>query len=355
MEIKTFIGRKLKNTYGILRRQIEIDRYLKQKDYLKLSYEYYNKPKNIIDFFSKRFILYPYYSKLSTKNTNNSVFHITFQYLADLGYYLNYSKTIITCHDIYTFITRGNLKRPWILQKYLLMGLKQCKYIIAISDFTKRELITKIGIPKKKIIVIKNAINQNMFYNLSDTELDKIEKPLPGDKKILHVGSEGTRKNFITLLKAFYLVKKKRKDIKLIRIGKPCYSNIIKSLNLENDIIYLNNISNIRLLEVYNLCDLLVFPSTYEGWGFPGVEAAACGLPVLCSDIPVFREVYKNFPLYAPPLNYKAFAENILKIISNEAKQEEMIQNGFNVIKNYKWEESSKKYLRVAKLLINNY
>jgi len=355
MEIKTFVGRKPEYIDGILRRQIELDRYLRKRDDLKLTYEYYTRPKNVIDFLSKRYITYPYYCKSSTKNSNNNlVNHITFQFLADLGYYLESSKTMITCHDIFTYIVRNNYKRPWFLQKYLLNGLKKCRFIIAISNFTKKEIITKLNLSKEKIVVIKNGINRDLFYQIPKDILSKVKLFYPEYKKILHVGSEVPRKNFITLLKAFYLVKKRRSDIKLIRVGKPLYSNIIKGLNLEKDIVYLPKISDNKLLEMYNLSDLLVFPSLYEGWGAPGIEAAACGLPVLCSNIPVFKEIYRDFPIYVPPLDHKLFAEKILEILSNKDIQEEMTKKGFKVVRNYKWKKSSIKYLKLAKFILEN-
>jgi glycosyltransferase involved in cell wall biosynthesis len=165
MEIRTFIGKKLDYINGILRRQVELDRYLKENSNLKLSYYYYPKTYNPIDFISKRYILYPYYSvQLDKKRPKKTINHITYQYLGDLGHFLESSRTIITCHDVYNFLVRNDLKRPWFMQKYLLSGLKKCKSIIAISDFTKNEMINKLNVPKEKIVVIKNGINTDIFH-----------------------------------------------------------------------------------------------------------------------------------------------------------------------------------------------
>ena len=105
MEIKTFIGRKLSYVNGILRRQIELDRYLMNREDVKLTYEYYTSPRNLIDFVSKRYFLYTYYSKKNDTN-KTTVNHISFQLIGDLGYYLDKARTIITCHDIFTFLER---------------------------------------------------------------------------------------------------------------------------------------------------------------------------------------------------------------------------------------------------------
>ena len=355
MEIKTFIGRKLNYIDGIYRRQIEIDRYLKEFRNLKLTYEYYNKPKNPLDFFSKRYLRYPYYCFRHTKNLKEyTIFHISFQYLADLSYFLDRNRTIITCHDIFTFLEKNNLKNPFIVQKYSLLGLKRCKYIIAISEFTKNELLTKLKIPEEKIFVIKNGINRKMFSPLAKEELS-ISKPLfPNQKKILHVGTEEYRKNFITLLKAFSIIRKKYQSIKLIRIGKPSYTYLIKKLGLEKDIIYINNINNERLREIYNLCDFLIFPSLYEGFGFPGLEAAACGTPVICSDISIFREIYQDFPLYFPPKDYKSLAQIILENIDNDEIKLEMRKKGNKVAKLHSWEKSAIRYFKLINFILEN-
>ncbi|MFX1256864.1 MAG: glycosyltransferase family 4 protein [Promethearchaeota archaeon] len=355
MEIRTFIGRKLNYINGILRRQIEIDRNLKNRSDVKLTYEYYDAPKNPIDFFSKRYFFYPIYSYLHSRNSDKKIiYHINFQYLSDLVLFLDKSKTIITCHDIFTFLEKGNIKNPFIVRKYSSLGLKKCKFIISISEFTKNELINKLGIPKEKIIVIKNGINREMFKPIPQNKLSTLKPLYPSYKKILHVGSEVNRKNFLTLLKALYLTKKKAKKLKLIRIGQPRYINLIKLLRLEKDIIYLKNINNKRLREIYNLCDFFVYPSLYEGWGAPGLEAASCGTPVICSDIPIFREIYQDFPLYFPSKNYKILAKIILENLNNEDIKQEMIKKGIKIANSYSWKRSAEKYLKYAKLIIEN-
>lgn len=351
MEIKTFIGKKLDFVDGIYRRQIELDRYIKSKANVKLTYEYYNPPKNPIDFIAKRFILYPLRSSHRYRDT---VFHLTFQYLGDLAHFMDSKKTIVTCHDIFSFLERGNLKRPYFIQKYSLLGFKQCKYIIAISDFTKNELVTKLHVPEEKIIVIKNGINRKMFFPLEKYEKDRINPLFPGYFKILHVGTEVERKNFLTLLKAFYLIKKKVKDIKLIRIGKPAYPDYIKKLGLEKDIVYLKNISNERLREIYNLCDLFIFPSLYEGWGAPGIEAAACGTPIICSDIPIFREVYRNAPIYFPMKDFRKLADLIIEVSTDDSKKRSLSKKAIEMSKKYSWSKSSKLYLKVAEKVLEN-
>ena len=312
IKIRTLIGRKLNHVNGILRRQIELDRYLHTREDVQLEYLYYDAPLNPIDYISKRYVLYPFYSKHGM-NDKNVVNHLTFQYLGDLGHFLNKNNTIITCHDIFTFLEKSNIRNPFFVRRYSREGLKKCRYIIAISEFTKQELISKLGVRGDKIVVIKNGMNQEIFKPIKDTDPKSIEPLYPESKKILHVGTEVDRKNVSTLLKAFYLVKKKDPNIKLIRIGRPSFKDTIQRLGLNKDVHYITNISNERLNEIYNLCDILVFPSTYEGWGAPGLEAASAGTPVICSDIPIFREVFQDFPKFFPATNFQKLAALILE------------------------------------------
>ena len=181
MEIKTFIGRKLDYINGIYRRQIEIDKYLKNCKDIKLSYEYYTKPKNPIDFLSKRYLLYPYYTQRNIKKfKDNIVYHISFQNLGDLAFFLDRNKTLITCYDIFNFIEKSHIRNTVFAQRYALLGLKRCKYIVSISDFTKNELITRYAIPQERIIVIKCAINHDIFRPIPQKKLNEIEPLLSG-------------------------------------------------------------------------------------------------------------------------------------------------------------------------------
>ncbi len=355
MEIKTFMGRKLGYINGILRRQIEIDKYLKNREDIKLSYEFYDAPKNPIDFLSKRYILYhckAYHKSRTLKD--NIIFHVSFQNLADLVLFLKKERTFVTCYDIFNFLEKNTIRNTILAQKYALMGLKSCKYIISISEFTKNELFKRFNIPKEKISVIKCAINHEIFYPIRQNELSNLIPFYPNYKKILHVGTEVNRKDIITLFKAFYLIKKKFNNIKLIRVGPRSHSKVIKSLGLEKDIIYFNNLNNQKLREIYNLCDLFIFPSVYEGFGFPGLEAAACGTPVICSNIPIFRELYDNFPIYFPAQDYKTLCKIILNTINNETMKKEMSIKGVNIANKYHWKNSADKYINFVKNIIEN-
>ncbi|MBY9006747.1 MAG: glycosyltransferase family 4 protein [Candidatus Lokiarchaeota archaeon] len=351
MKIINYIGRKLPYINGILRRQIELDRCISKQKKIDISYFYYLPPRNPFDFLIKRFIKYPIQSYKNNKE-KDTINHISAQIHSDILHFLNKSKTIITCHDIHTFMEKKNLQNPILLQKYMLSGLRKCRHIIAISEFTKNEMIKALNIPEERIVVINNGINNDIFYPIKEYEKINISPLFPNHKKILHVGTEVARKNIPTLLRAFYYVKKEIKNVKLIRIGRPKYQSMVRDLKLENDIVYISDINNPRLREIYNLADILVFPSFYEGWGFPGLEAASCGLPVICSDIPTFKEIYKDFPLFYPPKDFKKLSKLIINTINNDDRKKSMTKKGLKIAKSYTWEKSAREYLKLISSII---
>ena len=199
--------------------------------------------------------------------------------------------------------------------------------------------------------VIVGVLLTSVIDDKSNGSADVIE-PVLLDKPEIRTNPEA--ENLLTLLKAFYLIKKKVKEIKLIRIGKPAYPDYIKKLGLEKDIVYLKNISNERLREIYNLCDLFIFPSLYEGWGAPGIEAAACGTPIICSDIPIFREVYRNAPIYFPMKDFRKLADLIIEVSTDDSKKRSLSKKAIEMSKKYSWSKSSKLYLKVAEKVLEN-
>ncbi len=333
LKIKKIMGRKLSFVNGYTRVQFEMDEILTKNNDIKISYDYYNQPKNIFSHFYKRLIKYPrHLKKTDNKNVLN---HIIVQHLSDLARKLNPDMTIIHLLDIYNFIKHKGLKNSSIINRMRLKGLKKCKHIISISEFSKNEAINKLRIDENRITVIRCGVNRKKFYPVNIN--DNIR-----ELNILHVGTESGRKDFLTLLYAFKEVKKYITNSVLVRVGKPEYMNEIKKLGLKNDIIYYSKITDHRLNMLYNFADVFVFPSTYEGYGLPIMESLSCGTPVICSDIPVFREIYKDNVRYFPVGNYLSLTTKILGL----RKKSKLIEKGLKLAENNTWEKYAKQYLR---------
>ena len=167
------------------------------------------------------------------------------------------------------------------------------------------------------------------------------------DKYILFVGGNSKRKNLKKLISAF--LKLNDKSIKLKVVG-----SIIKHLESDNflkndNIEYLGNVSNNELVNLYFNAKMLVFPSFYEGFGLPPLEAMSCGCPVIISDIPVLRELYDDAALYIDPYDSEDIKRNILKLLDNPNIYNNLVESGLKKSQEFSWGKSADKIIDLIK------
>nr|WP_281364572.1 glycosyltransferase family 1 protein [Thermosipho japonicus] len=260
-----------------------------------------------------------------------------------------YENKIVTIHDVI------NLKYP-VSRRYrkyyelvLPIMLSHSKRIITVSEFSKEEISSYFGIDKNKIEVIYNGVNEKF----------KPKKIKNKEKYILGVSSIAQHKNFISLAEAF--LKLNTKDVKLYIVGgineKVFGKESIKIFNnLRNNenVRLFGRVTDDKLIELYSNALCFVFPSLYEGFGIPPLEAQSCGCPVLLSNIPVFYEIYGDSALYFDPLNPDDIASKIEEILYNEDLREILIQKGRENVKKYKWINSAKKFLNVLDKVVQD-
>jgi len=255
-------------------------------------------------------------------------------------------KKIITIHDI-SFIDTpelASLEATKYFSNKIEKSIKKADGVIAVSHFTR----SRIG----NIFGGKAADKVTVIYHGS--EIDEIieEKPLFTIPKnyFLFVGTVEPRKNLSTLIKGFSLIKEKNVGMKLILAGREGTRSseilrLISDLKLEKDIITTGYIKREELKFLFKNAIALVFPSHYEGFGLPVLEAASLGIPSLVSDIEVFREIFKDYPLYFEKDNPKSLCNTMNLIISNKKlrnkKKVEAIETG----KKFSWEKSAKETL----------
>jgi len=248
---------------------------------------------------------------------------------------------IVTCHDIAPLFCPTNF---WELsiRKYLYSGLKKVNIIIADSFNTKLDLIKKYQIEKNKIKVIYGGVDHSIYKPLNDKKNLRKKWNLPEEGKILiHIGVEKWRKNITNILKALKILEKQFKNIYLVRIGKmeKRTAKTIKELDLEKLIIYYQNLEEKEVSELYNACDLLIFPSFYEGFGLPVLEAMACGIPTVVSDKTSLPEITQGNSLYCNPYSYEDIAEKIFKVLTDKELYQTLKEKGLNHAKNFSWKK----------------
>lgn len=224
-----------------------------------------------------------------------------------------------------------------------MYGLKNADQILADSAHTKKDLINCLKISKDKITVIPLGVDTKEFKPLSV----KKEK-----NTILYVGSEMPRKNFETLLYAFAIVKKQVPGAKLIKVGLPQWKNarekhirLAKGLGVSDSIIWKDYVTDLNL--EYNKATIFVFPSKYEGFGLPMLEAMAAGTPIICSNATSLPEVGGNAVIYFNANNSEQLAEKIIVLLKSRETQKSVINFGLKIAKDFTWKNTANKTLKI--------
>ncbi|WP_040305364.1 glycosyltransferase family 4 protein [Caminibacter mediatlanticus] len=260
-------------------------------------------------------------------------------------------KRIVTIHDVYhlAFYDTLNLKQKLYAKFMINQAVSKSDIILTVSEFSKNEII-KYTNTKKEIKVIYNAINFNKFKVINNN-LEKLKNKysLPNEF-ILFVGNVKPHKNLKRLLLAI-----KDLDINLVIVGKKdgfitgdeSIKKLVTNANLKGKVYFTGYVKDEDIPVIYNLAKLFVFPSLYEGFGIPPLEAQACGCPVIVSNVASLPEVCGDSALYCNPYDVNDIKEKIEVLLNNEQLREELIQKGFENIKRFSWEKSAKKIIDV--------
>lgn len=272
---------------------------------------------------------------------------------------LKNTKTVITVHDLrfvrypetYSFFRVHFLQ--WAVRRSIISSDK----IISISNFTKSEIIKAYGVKEDKIIPILEAINANKFSIEKCDKLGLCE--LNNSRFILTVGHLEPRKNYDRLIMGLRKAKEQYnelKDIKLVIVGqKGCrFKKTLDLINNNIDVLYLDFVSHEILIWLYKNASLFVFPSIYEGFGFPPLEAAALGLPSAVSNVSSIPEVCKDFVEYFDPYDEENICEVISKCLLSDSLRENLKSRLSQFIESFSWEENARQTLKLYHQLVAN-
>ena len=261
----------------------------------------------------------------------------------------NSKKLVVTIHDISFNIYPKSFSNFFRLYYKIIVpiNIKRADKIITISNHSQKEIEKYYPNSKGKIEVIYLGFN-NIFKQFN------VKKK----KEILYVGSINERKNFVNLLKAFN--KLSIDNYKLIVVGN--YSSnfiididskeVLNNSKNNKEIIFKENIDNKELVELYNSSSLFVFPSFYEGFGLPILEAMACGTPVISSNSSSMPEVGGDAVIYCNPNSIDDIRDKIEMVLGDKALQEKLISKGLERVKKFSWEKSANEHIRVFESLI---
>ena len=233
--------------------------------------------------------------------------------------------------------------------------LKHADYLVAVSENTKEELIRHVGVAPERIYVVTHGVDKE-FRQLIDGEAvwDRLRDRY-GLKHtyILYVGAIGIHKNIMGVLAAYEKVAAKTPH-DLVMVGPPDTAwdqahRFVNDTSLSGRVHFLGTVDQAgdSLLNLYNGADLFVFPSFYEGWTSPPLEAMACGTPVITSNCSSLPETVREGAIQIDPSDTEALANEIERVLSDKTLQRELIKRGFEHVSNHTWEKAAEKLINV--------
>lgn len=282
----------------------------------------------------------------------------------DLMHYPDYAlpvlssiPAVITVHDVSFHICPETFSRRKLFTKRLLSGpsLHKAHRIITDSENTKNDLLEYFRVPQEKVEVIPIGVDHRLFQPLSQEQAGEYcRKRLNLDiGYLLYLGTLEPRKNIVSLIRAFKLLKERyRLPQKLVIAGSKGWLfreifRLTESLGLAGEIVFAGYVPEEDLPKLYSGAGVFVYPSIYEGFGLPPLEAMACGIPVVSSNVSSLPEVVGKAGLLVEPLDIEAIAEAIYQVLNSPGLAAELVLRGIERARQFTWEKTAGKTLAV--------
>lgn len=266
-------------------------------------------------------------------------------------------KVVTTCHDV-AFLRLPSVYSRLAIKYHefaIKFAVKHAIKIITVSEFTKNELIEFFKISPERVAVVRNGYDRERYKLIEDRGVVEqvLQKYNLRQPYILYLGRLELKKNTPGLVQAFGILQHSSRfmphnpELKLLLIGQPGFgfekvTEAIVESNLHNEIIMLGWVDEADLPYLMAGAKLFVFPSFYEGFGIPVLEAMACGVPVVASDIPALREVAGEAAYFIDSYSPENIAEGISLVLGDEHLQEDLKIHGLARAEDFSWEKCAK-------------
>ncbi len=273
------------------------------------------------------------------------VFHATDHLLPPL----RHARSVFTLYDL-TFLKFPQVHLPlnrWYSRLMVPRGLRAANAVIAISECTKRDAVTIYHLPDEHVRVIHLGVEAGFKPTdppMASAVRDRYHLP---DRFILAVGTIEPRKNLITLLEAYHSLSEQFPDVKLVIAGKrgwraAAFFNRLRELGLEDRVVLTGFVPDVDLPALYSLATVFAFPSIYEGFGLPVLEAMACGTPVMCSNTSSLPEIAGDAALLLPPDDVHGWAQALRQMLSDTSLQHNLRDRGLRQAARFTWENTAR-------------
>ena len=288
---------------------------------------------------------------LALKRDNIDVAH--FQYVAPP---VTHCPTVVMVHDIsYEFFPEffnplSRKRMQWLIP----YSARNCAHVLTVSEYSRQQIIRTYGIAEDKVTVTYNGVNA-AFRPIDDTAslAQTLQRFAIDSPYILAVGNLQPRKNIERLVRIFCQLKRQdRIAQKLVLVGKVDYrghaiEQQIQDSGLQDDIITTGYVSDDELIALYNQDDFFVYPSYYEGFGLPVIEAMACATPVITSDVASIPEVGGDAALYIQPDSDDDLRTSMITLADSQQQRQQLIAKGLRQAQKFSWETTARQTLDI--------
>lgn len=270
---------------------------------------------------------------------------------------------VVTIHDLIAIHYPKDIPF-WSSQyfgKWMPFSYRFADHIISVSEHTKKDIISLLRVPEEKVTVIYHAAREYFRPIKDKRELDRIRRKYnTGDNYILHIGTLNPRKNLHFLINVFSKVSYQHRNLKLIIAGKEgwYYDNLkdqVNKLGLQNRVLFVGYVDEKDKPALYSGACLLAFPSLYEGFGFPILEAMNCGLPVVASNRSSIPELVSNAGILLNPKDESGWIIAINKMLSDNKLHRKYTDLGLKRAKNFSWKITAEKTIAVYEKVYERY
>ncbi len=264
---------------------------------------------------------------LALAPVSTDLYHLPTQTMATLLLRRLRVPCVVSVLDIIPYLTRHdpmlNTFRHGVdaaFYRLALQALRRADAVIAISEYTRQTLVETLGLKPERIAVTYLGVDHQRFRSVNVTDEFRQKYGLRADVQyVLYVGSEDPRKNLRTLMQALAIIRRTRRDVRLIKLGKAHFEGerrallgMIDTLTLTDAVHFIDTVDDEDLVRFYNAADVVVLPSWYEGFGFPVLEAMACGTPVVTSNRTSLPELVGDLAVQFDPADAQQLADALI-------------------------------------------
>lgn len=250
---------------------------------------------------------------------------------------------VLTVHDLIHIRFPGERTLPKILYYEFILrrSVERAFRILTVSEFSRRQILEWANVREESVIVVKNGVGSEFTPNG--------HRMNPGFPYILYVGNHKPHKNLPRLLEAFAELCRENRGLRLCMTGNPgpILMEHIRRLSLERRVVFLGTLSEAELASWYRGAELLAFPSLYEGFGLPVLEAMASGVPVVTSNVTALPEVAGPAAVLVDPYDVASIAEGMRAVLDDTELRRKLRESGLRRAKAFTWEDTARKVIEV--------